>query len=110
MTAGFLSSISPTDYLTLGLNVKVRYIIDPKCRVTHDPRQPDGVKFTMGDENVQYRIELPLSYITCCSQWGITAIPFFEHRYYGGKKFHPNDIPKICYYNYGATLALAYYY
>lgn len=110
VTAGFLSSISPTDYLTIGFNAKARYIIDPELRITNDPREPKGVKFLMGDDELQYRLELPISYLTCCKQWGVTAIPFFEHRYYGGKKFDPNDLPKISYYTYGATLALAYYY
>ncbi len=106
---GFLSSISPNECLTIGLNAKIRYIFNPKCRITHDPMDGKGSTLKIGDDQLQYRIEVPITFKRN-QAWGITAIPFYEQRFYGGKRDFPHDFVETRYYNYGATLALAYYY
>jgi len=105
-TAGFLSSITLCGNWRLGLNLKVRYMIDPKCTVSNDPDYTQ-IRLKIGNDRLQYRVELPLNYLASC-YCGFSFIPFYEERCYGGQNGCPFDFIRTRYYNCGATTALFY--
>lgn len=105
-TAGFLSSITLCGNWNLGLTLKVRYMIDPKCSVSNDPDYKTA-RLKIGNDRLQYRVELPLNYLASC-YCGFSFIPFYEERYYGGQNGCPFDFIRTRYFNYGATTALFY--
>lgn len=105
-TAGFLASMRLCGNWQLGLTLKVRYMIDPKCTVSNDPCYKT-IRLKVGNDRVQYRIEVPLNYYASCF-CGFSFIPFYEERCYGGQKGCPFDFIRTKYHNYGATTALFY--
>lgn len=109
-TVGFLSSISPCEGAAIGLNAKVRYMHNPKCTVSNDPHYPHSSQtLIIGDDHLQYRIELPFSYYSL-NCWGVTAIPFYEQRFYGRKAIYPHNFLETRLFDTGLTLGLTYYY
>lgn len=105
---GFLSEIFITPTFTLGLNFKVRVIMEGWQTVTHDPEH--GRMTQHYDEKLQYRVELPLTYFF---NWGCAALatsldPFYEYRKYGHRANFPFDFFETQYQLYGATLKLFY--
>lgn len=104
LTAGFISSLYICNAWKCGLNVKVRHMLDPKCQVSHDP-EFDLAKLNIGNDTLQYRIELPITYLY---KEGIAfaATAFYENRVYGGWVGYPFDFLKTRLYYYGATLQL----
>lgn len=99
--AGFLSQMSWSPSLDIGINFKARYMIDAKNRVTHDP---DFDNFDMLIKNEwHYRVELPITYYVN-PKFLLALVPFYEYRHYGGQPNYPFDFleTKLCLY--GATL------
>lgn len=106
VTAGFLASISPLDNFTVGLNVKVRYLKDPRCHTSNDPLSDiDSMDQNISNDRFQYRIELPITYVPCGSCWGGALLPFYEKRFYGGFADEV-DFKKMQLYYYGVALML----
>lgn len=107
LTAGFISSFYVCDQLKMGLNLKVRHMLDPRCETSHDPEfQSSSIK--IGNDDLQYRIELPITYICQTLSW--VATPFYESRLYGGWASFPFDFKKTRLNYYGITLQLQFGY
>lgn len=106
--AGFLSRISLTEKIDLGLNFKVKYPYDAKCRVSNDPRQKDSTQVI--NEKLQYRIELPLTYnqVRDFNNFAISFVPFYEMREYGYHPNFPSDFFKTRLDIYGGLIKLIY--
>lgn len=104
VTAGFISSAYITPNLSVGVNLKLRHMLDPECKITHDPARGSAY-LKIANETVQYRVEMPISYLPC-SPYSLTAMPFFEMRNYGRRVSYPFDFLRTRYYNYGVTLQL----
>lgn len=102
-TVGFLLAISPTEQFTAGLNVKGRYLLNPKCRISNDP-EFKAIRLGINNDQLQYRIELPLTYLGKDSYWSVQAVPFYERRFYGRYADHPFDFLETQLINYGVTL------
>lgn len=105
---GFLSYISLSDRLKLGLRFTARYLWDHKMKVTHDPHFGKlSLKYV---EKCQYRIEMPLLYEAClCNRvWLMGISPFFEYRRYGHLANFPFDFLETKFRLWGAYLQLIY--
>ncbi len=105
---GFLSQIFIVPNFSLGLNFKVRYILEGKQHVSHDPKHDHMTQNY--DEKLQYRVELPATYFFCwkCHPLGVSLVPFFEYRHYGHRANFPFDFLDTKLKLYGATLKLLY--
>lgn len=104
---GFLSHAYLTSQFGIGLNFKVRYLFRHNIKVTHDP---DHMKLHLHyQENLQYRVEVPLTYDQCiCSRlWRFNLVPFYEYRNYGQLANFPFDFIETKFQIYGAYLQLA---
>ncbi len=107
-TAGFLSRVSICDNWHVGLTVKLRYLFDPTCKITHDP-DFRSVKLKIANENLQYRLELPVTY-NYCDGISFVTIPFYESRTYGRQVGYPFDYLQTRIYDYGVTLQVQFGY
>lgn len=77
---GFLSRIYYRPYLSLGLNVTVKYGLEGKIKVSHDP---EGKRHSQRYENkLMCRICLPITYQP--RSLGFCLNPFYEYRHFGG--------------------------
>lgn len=106
VTGGFVSSFYPFDQFKVGLNVKVRYLLDPECKISHDP-EFNSTTLKIGNDELQYRIEVPLTY-DYYTRISFVATPFYESRIYGGWMAFPFDFRKTRLNNYGVTLQIQY--
>jgi hypothetical protein len=105
LTGGFLSSISIGKHLTTGFNVKIRYMIDPECKISNDP-EFDTISLKIENESLLYRLELPVTYLhDYCS---FVATPFYERRCYGRQAGYPFDFLKTTLFNYGLTVQVLF--
>lgn len=105
LTAGFLSSICIGRQFSAGLNVKIRHMIDPECKISHDPEY-ETHSLKIDNEPLQYRIELPVTYLhEGCS---FVATPFCERRCYGRQASYPFDFLKTTLFSYGLTLQVLF--
>lgn len=103
--AGFLSWMHLCDRVELGLNFKARFPVDPKCRVTNDPRFPPVTQVV--GERLHYRIDLPLTYrVTCDGANALSLVPFYESRYYGSRMNYPFDYFKTKLSSWGLSLLI----
>jgi hypothetical protein len=105
---GFLSQIFIMPNLSLGVNFKVRVILEGEQRSSRDPKFD---KLTQHyDEKLQYRLELPVTYFFCWNihPLGVSLVPFFEYRCYGHRANFPFDFLETKLRIYGATLKLMY--
>lgn len=103
---GFLSSFNCIwDELYFGLNFKAKYTLDAKNKVSNDP-EFDDVSMKVKNE-MQYRVELPLTYIWNC-HFNVILNPFYEFRHYGGYINFPFDFIETKLNIYGATLKFDY--
>lgn len=105
---GFLSKIDITRNLEGGVNLKIRWTLDPKCYVSHDPEFDDMKQVV--EERFQYRVEIPFKYQfwTCQDVFVVGAIPFYEYRQYGHRANFPFDFFETEFNIYGITLELYY--
>ncbi len=103
---GFLSQIFLTPRLSIGLNVKFRYLISSEVFASHDPEQDDVTQ--KYNEKLQYRIEMPLDFFYCWrgTSLGLGLVPFYECRPYGKMANFPFDFLETRFHLYGATLKL----
>lgn len=102
---GFLASITPTDFLSLGLNFEGRAMIHARSKVTHDP-DFDDASMIVG-EKCNYRIEAPITW-RCAERFTLALSPFYEYRQYGNRENHPFDFFDTKFRLYGATLFFSY--
>jgi len=105
---GFLSQASLTPRYDLGLNFKAKFIYDPRCKVTHDPKSDNFTQLI--NEKVHYRVEVPLTY----HYWEgsdklmFSLVPFYEYRRYGFRVNFPADFIDTRFNLYGAFLKVIY--
>lgn len=109
VTVGFLSGVTITPNWEVGLNAKVRYMLDPKCKITNDP-EFENISLGIENDQLQYRIEIPVVYHSSCFEhFALSISPFYEYRYYGKMANYPFDFLKTEFRNWGATFSLVYY-
>lgn len=108
LTIGFLSQVFVTPSWSVGLNFKVRYLLEGEQKVEHDPEY--GHLTQHYEEKPQYRTELPVTYFYCweCRRLAVSLVPFFEYRPYGHRANFPFDFLEIKLKLYGATLKFHY--
>jgi hypothetical protein len=105
-TGGLITSFEPTECLTIGLNIKLRYMWDPRCHISNDP-EFSSTSLRIGNDQLQYRFELPITYdVTDC--WSVVAVPFYERRYYGKQADYPFDYMRTIMIDAGTTLMAEY--
>lgn len=105
---GFLSQIFITPHWSIGVNFKVRYLLEGKQHVTHDPEHK---KLTQNyEEKLQYRGELPVTYFRCWKKHSlaVSLVPFYEYRSYGHRANFPFDFLETNLKLYGAMLKFLY--
>lgn len=105
-TGGFLSQASPTPYLDVQLNFKVRYMWDPKNSINNDP-EVDSCCMLIRNQRLQYRVDLPFIY-HWSSCFLLSAGPFYDYRHYGGHVNFPFDFVETTVRNYGLSLKFIY--
>lgn len=105
---GFLSGIMLTPCLSIGLNVRARYPIDLKCRISDDPDYEDITQII--EDKCGYRIELPFVYKTVffCRSLLVGLLPFYDLRHYGGRENYPFDFIETKLKSYGANVQVMY--
>lgn len=105
---GFLSQIFMTPRWSIGLNFKVRFLLEGKQFVSNDPEHDNQVQHY--EEKLQYRVELPTTYFFCWSshRLAVSLVPFYEYRLYGHRANFPFDFLETRLNLYGATLKLLY--
>lgn len=105
---GFLSSVYVLPCFTVGLNARIKYPWQTRCKVTDDP-DFDTIRLIVEDE-IHYRIELPLTYFGCFfnDHIELAVVPFYEYRLYGARENYPFDFFKTKYTLYGANVQLIY--
>lgn len=108
VVVGFLSGVNLTALISMGINFKVKFMLDGESKVTNDPFY-DTVTLVMEKETL-YRLDLPITYNPRNSLFGIDAqfVPFYEFRHFGGREGFPFDFKDTKFYLYGARLALLY--
>lgn len=105
--AGLRLSLCLGANFNAALNFRVRWPYDPKCKVTNDPDH-DSMEQKMG-EKLQYRVELPLTYVfPCYRPWGISICPFYEYRPYGEHINYPFDYFKTTLTLWGVGVGLRF--
>lgn len=102
---GFLSKVSLSPYLDAGINFKVKYIVNAKNKVTHDPEF--GSTTMLVKNETHYRVDIPFTYYNWC-HWNVCVDPFYEYRIYGGQPNYPFDFLETKLNIYGVTLKLQY--
>ncbi len=105
---GFLSQVFVSPTFSIGLNVKVRVLLQGEQEVSHDPEFGRSIQHY--GEKLQYRFELPLTYFFawCSSSLGARLVPFYEYRHYGHRANFPFDFFDTQLRCYGATLKILY--
>lgn len=105
---GFLSQIFIYPNWSLGMNLKLRYLLEGQQHVTHDPEHSRLIQHY--EEHFQYRIELPITYFFCWKKYALALglIPFYEYRPYGHRANFPFDFLETKLKLYGTTLKCLY--
>ena len=106
VVTGFLSGVNFTPMLSVGVNFKTRFMLDGKSKVTDDPLF-DDVKLIMRNE-MQVRLEVPVTYGPLHSGMGLQLMPFYEFRHFGGRPGYPFNFKDTKLYLWGARFALMY--
>lgn len=101
---GFLSKATFCTYYNVGLNFKIKYLIDARNSVSHDPEFSDSASLVKNE--YQYKIELPLEYNY--RSWNFGFLPFYEFRHYGGRASFPFDFVETKLNIWGVFLKLTY--
>ena len=105
---GFLSQIYITPHWSIGLNFKARFLVESEVRVSHDPDHENQTQNY--EDEVQYRVELPITYFLCWKQHSLAVniVPFYEYRPYGHRANFPFDFLETKLNLYGVTLKFLY--
>lgn len=101
---GFLSSVELAPGWLVGINGKVKFLIDARNKVTRD--EQFGTSKMLVKNKIHYRVELPLTYY--CGRFSGSLIPFYEFRHYGGHPNFPFDFLETKCHLYGATFKIIY--
>lgn len=110
VVAGFLSGANFSPVLSMGVNFKVKFMLDGHSKVSEDPFS-DDVTLLMENE-LQCRVEIPLSLVLKRSliSTRLQLSPFYEFRHFGGREGFPSNFRDTKFYLYGAQLALYFQY
>jgi len=105
---GFLSQIFIYPNWSLGLNFKLRFLIDSSVEASNDPGHDTTTQNY--EEKLQYRVELPITYFSCWKKesLAVSLVPFYEYRPYGYRANYPFDFLETNLNFYGATIKLLY--
>ncbi len=108
IVAGFLSGVNFTPLLSMGVNFKVRFMIDGRSQVSNDPLF-DEISLMMNNES-HYRLEIPFTTVlsNCCGRFFASFAPFYEFRHFGGREGFPFDFIDTKFSLIGAQLALSF--
>ncbi|MCB1181279.1 MAG: hypothetical protein KDK55_04580 [Chlamydiia bacterium] len=106
IAAGFLSGLNFTSQFSMGINVKARFMIDGRSKVTDDP-DLDDLSLLMNDTS-HYRIEVPFAYTFCDRLWNfdLEVAPFYEYRHFGGREGFPFNFIDTKFNLFGARFAI----
>lgn len=89
--AGFLSCVAVGECLRVGVDGKVKWMVEGKRKIAHDPLFPD--LYMQMENEVHYEVDVPIAFSTCW--WGqpveVKFTPFYRLRHYGGKENFPFD-------------------
>lgn len=107
---GFLTDIKISKRFSLGLNIILKWVLDGKCEVTHDPDEDDN-QLIMENE-MQYVLELPITYQLSRHKrvFTLSATPFFQFRHYGGRENYPYDFIDTRFRVYGLRVLCNYWF
>jgi hypothetical protein len=105
---GCLSSIYVLPCLTIGVNARLKWPLQTRCKVTDDP-DFDTIRQIVEDK-LQYRIELPVTYFGSClwQHFEFALVPFYEERLYGARENYPFDFFRTKFTLYGVNAQLIY--
>lgn len=104
---GLLLRVQPFERLEVGVNLRVRYPIEPKCSISNGIEE--NTPSQQIAERLQYFLEMPILYrISCDEKWILGASPFYESRLYGSHPNYPYNYYKTKFSNWGVTLKLEY--
>lgn len=107
VTTGFLAWAQVCERGEVGFNLKARYPLTPKCRVSHDPEEEPVTQRVA--ERWQFRLEMPFTYrLTCDGQFCVGVNPFYEWRHYGSHPNYPFDFLKTRLRLWGIVLEFIY--
>jgi hypothetical protein len=86
------------------LVLKAGFPFNMRCKVTNDPSFNDLKQLI--DEEVQYWVDLPITYHRCFNGHpvAISLVPFFRYRRFGGREGFPFDFIDTRFQFYGARL------
>lgn len=105
---GFLSSSFVAPAFSVGLNARLKYPLDTKCKITGDSSN-QTFKQIVGDK-IHWRIELPVTYfgMGLCRGLEAALMPFYERQLYGARENYPFDFFKTTYSIYGIDIQIIY--
>ena len=108
VVVGFLSGVNLTPLLSMGVNFKVKFMLNGESKVTEDPLFED-VTLTM-EKEIQCRVEVPFTYNPRCSWLGMGGqfTPFYEFRHFGGREGYPFNFRDTKFHLAGMRLSLIY--
>ncbi|NGX61011.1 MAG: hypothetical protein K940chlam9_00489 [Chlamydiae bacterium] len=108
IVVGFLSGGNLSPLLSMGLDFKVRFMMDGEMKVTDDPQYED---FTLPlEKEIQVRIDLPFTCAFCFKgcPLPLQCTPFYEFRHFGGRIEYPFNIPDTKFHLWGGRVMLSY--
>lgn len=107
VTAGFLSGVNFCPLLSMGINFKLRFMLNGTSKISGDP-DVEGTVLKMKEE-IHARLDIPLStcLTICNAAASATLEPFFEFRHFGGQVGYPFDFIDTKFYLIGARISLA---
>jgi hypothetical protein len=105
---GFLSNFTVKPCLKVGVNFKVKYMLNGRSKIQKDPDFEDHTIQMTNKE--QYSLDLPMSYAFYLRQcyFDLSFVPFFQYRHYGGRENFPFDFIDTKFWVYGARLLFYY--
>lgn len=105
---GFLSGVNLNPLLSMGINFKVRLMLDGQSHVTNDPKFNE-VHLTMLEET-HYRVELPITLMppNTLGDSFFQLVPFYEFRHFGGREGFPFNFIDTKFHLYGLRASIIY--
>jgi hypothetical protein len=105
---GFLSGLTINPCWDVGVNFKAKILIDPDCKVTHDPEFDNSTQLIK--KTIHYRVDVPITYhpMWLHDQVRLSLVPFYEYRSFGSHPNLPFDYLKTQQIIYGTTFRLYY--